>query len=101
MYMKATLDGKRFHDDNITPYNNEGLDIHIVFRILISQLKNIEKILKYYILPLQEKEFSNNVFINVDFDKNKRSCIITLLMYNQEFIPDKSHPIPDEWIHKR
>jgi len=95
-----------FHDDNITPYNNEGLDMHThcipypdkpIKETLVKDIKILHFALYNEMRNLSKQRF----YQFVDFDKNKRSCITLSRMYNQEFIPDKSHPIPDEWIHTK
>lgn len=91
-----------FHDDGITPYYNEGLDMHTH---CIPYPKNAKEFLidDFVILHLERynKKWSvdKNIYYQfVDFDKNGRSSIKLDRMYNYIRNNLVKESIPQEWL---
>jgi len=93
-----------FHDDGITPYDNEGLDMHT--HCIPYPKENVKE---FYINDFTILHFSffsekwNNAkqrfYQFVDFDKNNRSIITLSRMYKRPFNWElKETPI--SWIYK-
>ena len=96
-----------FHDDNVTPYNNEGLDMHT--HCIPYPEKPIKESLIIDIKILHFAVFNENWNISkqrfyqlVDFDKNIRTATQLDRMYNRSLINTKSiSTLQTQWIHKK
>lgn len=91
-----------FHDDGITPYDNEGLDMHTH---CIPYPKNAKEffINDFVILHLEGYNISWSedktlYYQFVDFNKNNRSAIKMDLMYNIERNKKTTKSLQNEWL---
>lgn len=95
-----------FYDDNITPYNNYGLDMH-THCIPYPQTDVKEyfvkdfPILHFAVYNKKWNTAKQRLYQFVDFDKNKRSLIQLSRMYKKEFIPKQVSMIKEEWRYKK
>jgi len=96
-----------FHDDNITPYNNEGLDMHThcipypdkpVKESLIDDIK----ILHFAFFNENWNAAKQRFYQFVDFDKNNRTATQMDRMYNGRSNKTRSIlALESQWIHKK
>lgn len=91
-----------FHDDNITPYDNEGLDMHTH---CIPYPKNAKEffINDFVILHLEGynvcwSEDKTLYYQFVDYNKNNRSVIKLDRMYNLDRNNRINQPLENEWL---
>ncbi len=93
-----------FHDDNITPYNNDGLDMHThcipypntpVKETLIDDFS----ILHFAVYNEKWNKRKQRFYQFVDFDKNNRSAVQLSRMYKQNLITGDIKTIPTKWLH--
>jgi len=97
---------RKFHDDGITPYDNEGPDMHTH----CIPYPRDEKDYVYYIedftiLHLGDFNGKRNIakqrfYQFVDFDKNKRNITSLSRMYNRWEGEPEMLKLPEEWISK-
>ena len=95
-----------FHDDGITPYNNEGLDMHT--HTIPYPQKDLKesvvtgfRILHFAFYNEKWNIAKQRFYQFVDFDKNNRSLVALSRMYNRKLITDEKKMIPSEWIHSK
>ena len=98
---------RMFHDDGITPYNNEGIDIHThcipypeddVNRIFYV---NDFKLLHFGSYNEKWNLSKQRYFQLVDFDQNNRNITSLSRMYNSVEVEREMNVLPDEWIYSR
>ncbi len=92
-----------FHDDGITPYDNEGLDMHThcipypkkdFHEYLVADFK----ILHFAFFNEQWDRAKQRYYQFVDFDKNKRTATSLSRMYHQNIVRE-ARPIPSSWLY--
>jgi len=98
---------RMFHDDDITPYDNDGLDMHTH---CIPYPKN-EKDHVFYIHDFTILHFGDfnekwniakqRLYQFVDFDKNKRNITSLSRMYNRWDGNREMQKLPQEWIYQK
>ncbi len=91
-----------FHDDDITPYDNEGLDMHTHCIPYPKQAKEFF-INDFVILHLEryntQWSLDKNVYYQfVDYNKNQRSAIKLDRMYNYVRDDNVAQPINPKWL---
>lgn len=96
-----------FHDDDITPYNNEGLDMHThCIPYPQDDTNHVFYVDNFRILHFAEFNQKWNIakqrfYQFVDFDKNKRNITSLSRMYKRSDLGKEYEEIPDNWIYKK
>ena len=91
-----------FHDDGVTPYDNEGLDMHTH---CIPYPKNAKEFFIFFFVILHLERYhtqwslDKNVYYQfVDFNKNGRSAVKLDRMYNYVRENGVAIPLKAEWV---
>jgi hypothetical protein len=98
---------RMFHDDEVTPYDNEGLDMHTHCIPYPKEVENhLFRVNDFKILHFGEFSEKWNLakqrfYHFVDFDKNNRNITSLSRMYNRWTIERQCLSIPEEWIHRK
>jgi len=96
-----------FHDDVVTPYDNEGIDMHTHCIPYPKEEENhIFYVEDFKIMHFGEFNEHWNIakqrfYQFVDFDKNNRSITSLSRMYNSRFKDRQYLPLPNEWIYRQ
>lgn len=93
-----------FHDDGITPYDNQGRDMHthcIPYpqKDLKEYIVNDFKILHFAVFSPKWNTAKQRFYQLVDFDKNGRPSTVLSRMYNRWEGNRKVLPINEKWIY--
>jgi hypothetical protein len=96
---------RMFHDDDITPYNNEGLDMHTHCIPYPKDDSNCTyyvndfKILHFGDYNINWNNSKQRFYQFVDFNQNKRSSITLSRMYKRAKRKQLLLEIPENWIY--
>jgi len=96
-----------FHDDGITPYNNEGIDMHThCIPYPKDDTNRVFYVNDFSILHFGEFNEKWNCskqryYQLIDFDKNNRSIVVLSRMYNRSSVNRELFELPIKWIYKK
>ena len=104
---KPTFMARMFHDDGITPYDNEGLDMHThCIPYPKDEKDHVFYIDDFTILHFGDFNEKWNIakqrfYQFVDFDKNNRNITSLSRMYNRWEGDRHIQTLPQNWIYKK
>jgi hypothetical protein len=96
-----------FHDDGVTPYDSEGLDMHTHCIPYPKDDKNRTfyvndfKLLHFGDYNTNWNKAKQRFYQFVDFNKNKRTATVLSRMYNRVNDERRPQPIPESWLYSK
>lgn len=104
---KPSFMTRMFHDDGITPYDNEGIDMHTHCIPYPKVEKGIFYVNDFAILHFGDFNEKWNIakqrfYQFVDFDKNNRNITTLSRMYQEwKVVKQELQPLPKDWIYTK